>query len=121
MAGTCLITTDQDYVESLLAVIEAAYANYAEVVKEFSQLRLHKSIQEGVSNLAEISNIIFYLSFWDEATDDCSVVHYYKERAMVILGFTESQITSAQFTNTLLTERGLVFLTETGEETINQG
>lgn len=110
--SNCLITVDQEYVNCLLSLIirHHAYAYRDIFMKDVVGVvnpRLNKE------DIPVLSNVIFYLNYWDEDFD-CNEIHKAKELVMRIIGFTEDAVCDEEVLNTLLTEWGYVYLNEIG-------
>lgn len=120
MAGTCLINVNSAYVVNLMSIIEAGHSMLAEKLRRKRSFATDDATKNAIRNLARLSDILFYLAFWNEDEDDCKYVHFVKQEAMNYINFTESDIQGGAFTKLLLAENGTVFLTESGAETINQ-
>lgn len=115
-----LIPVDQEYLESLISVLQLGHAELMLKLKNNRKFGLNKNCHNYIHCMTEISNIIFYLTFFDVDNDDCYYVNFLKEQAMSCVNFSESDITNGAITRTITSEGGIVFLNEESNGTIDQ-
>jgi hypothetical protein len=109
---SCAITVNEEYVSYLISLLKRYHA-YATEKLLMSKLISGRRYTLTLSQLKKISDIIFYLYYWDE-NYDCQLVHQAKEQAMSILNFTENMIDGFSVYDAILTENGYVYLNESG-------
>lgn len=108
MIGNCIIEVTQEYLTSVEGVIEFCHQRVANDYRKkmITGYSCCDTCETSLENLLCLSDLLFYLKYFNINEDDCKFVHLVKEQAMTVCKFTESDITDNLFLNSILLEDG---------------